>query len=65
MIMHPHAGVDWNHRRRRTRVPPCSLVVVVGIEFSEALRAQSVREFRLGMGLDVTLEGLPALVFIL
>ena len=44
----------------------CGLVirVVVGIEFSDAVRAQSVREFRLGVGLNVTLQGLPGLVLI-
>ena len=39
--------------------------VVVGIEFSQAVRAHTVTEFRLGMRLDVSLQGLPGLVLIL
>src|SRR5262249_50083556 len=42
-----------------------SLRLVLGVEFSHAVRAYSVSEFRLGAGLDVAFQGLPPLVFIL
>ena len=61
------SGVDQREkaawRPRTSRLSVCSLVVV-GIEFSEAVWAHTVTEFRCGVGLDVTLQGLPGLVFI-
>jgi len=43
----------------------CSLRAIVGIEFSHAVRADSVSEFRPGMGLNINFQDLPLFVLIL
>ena len=46
-------------------LPDCSLRAIVGIEFSHAARADSVSEFRPGMGLNINFQDLPLFVLIL
>src|SRR5262245_37072010 len=39
--------------------------IIVGIKFSQTVRAEAVSEFCLGAALDITLQGLPNLFLIL